>query len=93
VKSSICDIPPRGLKMAATFIANAAAFRKSFTRVDSQFGKMCARRAFIVWYVNEGLETVEFGEPRSNMTDHIQEYETAGVDEVGENEEDTAEGA
>jgi tubulin beta len=46
--------------------------------------------------VNEGLETVEFDEARSNMTDLIQEYEmyeTAGVEEVGENEEDEGEGA
>jgi tubulin beta len=96
VKSSICDIPPRGLKMSATFIGNTTAFRELFTRVDSQFSKMYARRAFIHWYVNEGLETVEFDEARSNMTDLIQEYEmyeTAGVEEVGENEEDEGEGA
>jgi tubulin beta len=91
VKSSICDIPPRGLKMASTFIGNTTAFRELFTRVDNQFSKMYARRAFIHWYVNEGLETVEFDEARSNMTDLIQEYEmyeTAGVDEVGEGEEE-----
>jgi tubulin beta len=91
VKSSICDIPPRGLKMASTFIGNTTAFRELFTRVDNQFSKMYARRAFIHWYVNEGLETVEFDEARSNMTDLIQEYEmyeTAGVEEVGEGEEE-----
>jgi tubulin beta len=27
------------------------------------------------WYENEGLETVEFDEARSNFTDLIQEYE------------------
>ena len=52
-----------------------------------------ARRALIHWCVNEGLETVEFDEPRSNMTDLIQEYETAGVEEVGEGEEDDEEAA
>jgi tubulin beta len=96
VKSSICDIPPRGLKMASTFIGNTTAFRELFTRVDGQFSKMYARRAFIHWYVNEGLETVEFDEARSNMTDLIQEYEmyeTAGVEEVGEGEEDEGEAA
>jgi tubulin beta len=39
---------------------------------------------------NEGLETVEFDEARSNMTDLIQEYEmyeTATVDVANENEE------
>ena len=42
-------------------------------------------------FVNEGLETVEFDEARSNMIYLIQEYvmhETAGIDEVEEGEED-----
>jgi tubulin beta len=54
---------------------------------------MYARRAFIHWYVNEGLETVEFDEARSNMTDLIQEYEmheTAGEEDTNENEEEEA---
>jgi tubulin beta len=77
--------------MAAIFVGNTTAFRELFTRVDNQFSKMYSRRAFIHWYVNEGLETVEFDEARSNTTDLIQEYEmyeSATVDEVGENEED-----
>ena len=55
-----------------------------------------ARRALIHWCVNEGLETVEFDEARSDVTDLIQEYEmyeTAGVEEVGEGEEDDEEAA
>jgi tubulin beta len=46
-----------------------------------------------ILYVNESLETVEFDEAHSNMTDPIQEYEmyeSAGVDEAGE--EDDADG-
>lgn len=89
IKTAICDIPPRGLKMSATFIGNTTAFRELFTRVDAQFQRMYSRRAFVHWYVNEGLETVEFDEARSNMTDLIQEYEmyeTAGVDEKDEDE-------
>ena len=55
-----------------------------------------ARHALIHRYVNEGLETAEFGEARSNMTDLIQGYEmyeTAGAEEVGEGEEDDEEAA
>ena len=57
---------------------------------------MYARSVFIHWCVNESLETVAFDEARSNMTDLIQEYEmyeTAGVEEVGEGEEDDEEAA
>jgi tubulin beta len=91
VKSSICSIPPPGLKMAVTFIGNTTSFRELVTRVDGQFNKMYAKRAFIHRYVNEGLETVEFDEARSNMTDLVEEYEmdeTAGVEEAGEAEDD-----
>jgi tubulin beta len=51
---------------------------------------MYARRAFIHWYVNEALETVEFDDARSNVTDLIQEYEmdeSATAEETGEDEE------
>ena len=57
---------------------------------------MYARCAFTHWCVNEGLETAEFDEAHSNMTDLSQEYEmyeTAGVEEVGEGEEDDEEAA
>jgi tubulin beta len=80
----LCDIPPRGLKTSATFVANTTAFREPLCTIDGQFSRLYARRVFVHWYVNEGLETVEFDEARSNFTDLIQEYEmyeTVGVEE------------
>jgi tubulin beta len=40
VKSSICDIPPRGLKMSATFVGNSTAVQEMFKRVSEQFTAM-----------------------------------------------------
>jgi hypothetical protein len=40
VKSSICDIPPRGLKMSATFVGNTTAVQEMFKRVSEQFTAM-----------------------------------------------------
>ncbi len=48
VKSSITDITPRELKMAATFIGNSTSFRELFTRVDSQFQKMHAEEHLFI---------------------------------------------
>jgi tubulin beta len=95
-RNTTCDIPPRGVKTAATYVGDTTASGEPFTRDNSQFGKMYARTAFIHWYVNEILETVEFDEARSNMTDLIQEYEmyeTAGVGNAwhGEGDEGDAE--
>ena len=47
---------------------------------------MYAKRAFIHWYVNEGLETVD-------LIQEYEMYETAGVEEVGEGEADDEEAA
>jgi tubulin beta len=33
IKSSICDIPPKGLKMAVTFLGNSTAIQEMFKRV------------------------------------------------------------
>lgn len=37
VKTAVCDIPPRGVKMAATFIGNSTAIQELFKRVSEQF--------------------------------------------------------
>jgi tubulin beta len=44
VKSSVCDIPPRGLKMAATFVGNSTAIQEMFKRVSEQFTAMFRRK-------------------------------------------------
>jgi len=31
VKTAVCDIPPRGLKMAGTFIGNSTSIQVTFT--------------------------------------------------------------
>lgn len=42
VKTAVCDIPPRGLKMAATFIGNSTAIQEIFKRISEQFtGNLC----------------------------------------------------
>lgn len=40
VKTAVCDIPPRGLKMSATFIGNTTAIQEPFKRIAEQFTGM-----------------------------------------------------
>jgi len=75
VKSSVCDIPPRGLKMAATFIGNSTAIQEMFKRVSEQFTAMFRRKAFLHWYTGEGMDEMEFTEAESNMNDLVSEYQ------------------
>jgi tubulin beta len=54
VKTAVCDIPPRGLKMSATFIGNSTAIQELFKRISEQFTAMFRRKAFLHWYTGEG---------------------------------------
>merc|ERR1712054_372704 len=67
VKSAICDIPPKGLKMATTFIGNSTAIQETWKRVAEQFTSMFRRKAFLHWYTGEGMDEMEFTEAESNM--------------------------
>ncbi|XP_035518278.1 tubulin beta chain isoform X2 [Morone saxatilis] len=75
VKVSVCDIPPRGLKMAATFIGNNTAIQEIFRRVGEQFSLMFRRKAFLHWYTGEGMDEMEFNEAESNLNDLVSEYQ------------------
>uniref|UniRef100_A0A2C9JU04 Tubulin beta chain n=1 Tax=Biomphalaria glabrata TaxID=6526 RepID=A0A2C9JU04_BIOGL len=37
IKTAVCDIPPRGLKMSSTFIGNNTAIQELFKRISEQF--------------------------------------------------------
>merc|ERR1712156_685103 len=93
IKSSVCDIPPKGLKMSATFIGNTTAIQDMFKRVGEQFTAMFRRKAFLHWYTGEGMDEMEFTEAESNMNDLVSEYQqyqdaTAEDDEFEDEEEE-----
>ena len=91
VKSSICDIPPKGLKMSTTFIGNSTAIQETWKRVAEQFTAMFRRKAFLHWYTGEGMDEMEFTEAESNMNDLVseyQQYQDASAEEEGEFDED-----
>ncbi|KAJ0184403.1 hypothetical protein K1T71_000826 [Dendrolimus kikuchii] len=69
VKVAVCDVPPRGLKMAATFVGNSTAIQEIFKRISEQFTVMFRRKAFLHWYTGEGMDEMEFTEAESNMND------------------------
>jgi len=87
IKSSVCDIPPTGLKMSTTFIGNSTSIQEMFKRVSEQFTLMFRRKAFLHWYIGEGMDEMEFTEAESNMNDLVaeyQQYQEAGPDDVVE---------
>ncbi|KAG0231911.1 Tubulin beta-4B chain [Actinomortierella wolfii] len=91
VKTAVCDIPPRGLKMSVTFIGNSTAIQELFKRISDQFTAMFRRKAFLHWYTGEGMDEMEFTEAESNMNDLVseyQQYQDATVEDAEEYEND-----
>ncbi|GMH78474.1 hypothetical protein TL16_g07814, partial [Triparma laevis f. inornata] len=75
LKASICDIPPKGMKMASVFVGNSTAIQEAWKRVGDQFTVMFRRKAFLHWYTGEGMDEMEFTEAESNMNDLVSEYQ------------------
>ncbi|KAK9311222.1 Tubulin/FtsZ, GTPase domain-containing protein [Lipomyces starkeyi] len=75
VQTALCAIPPKGLKMSATFIGNSTSIQELFKRIGDQFSAMFRRKAFIHWYTGEGMDEMEFTEAESNMNDLVSEYQ------------------
>jgi tubulin beta len=91
IKSAVCDIPPKGLKMAVTFVGNSTAIQEMFKRVSEQFTLMFRRKAFLHWYTGEGMDEMEFTEAESNLSDLVTEYQNyqdASAEDEGETEEE-----
>merc|ERR1711988_2008026 len=92
IKASVCDIPPKGLKMAVSFLGNSTAIMEMFKRVAEYFTGMFRRKAFLHWYTGEGMDEMELTEAESNMNDLVSEYQqyqdaSAEDDELGEDED------
>uniref|UniRef100_A0A1B6HTU8 Tubulin beta chain n=1 Tax=Homalodisca liturata TaxID=320908 RepID=A0A1B6HTU8_9HEMI len=93
-KTAVCDIPPKGLKMSATFIGNTTSIQEIFKRLSEQFAAMFRRKAFLHWYTGEGMDELEFTEAESNMHDLVseyQQYQEATVNDDGDFEEEEQE--
>ena len=75
VSTSLCDVPHTGLPLSAVSIVNSTATSQVFARVQTQFSVMFRRKAFLHWYIEEGMDETEFTEATCNVQDLISEYQ------------------
>ncbi|KAL4501499.1 hypothetical protein ABPG72_021306 [Tetrahymena utriculariae] len=61
-------------------ISNSTAISQTFEKMSYKFDQLYAKRAFVHWFVSEGMEECEFYESLSDVQYLLKDYEEVGVE-------------